>query len=123
MTHATEHQIQAAFVQWLGTQRIPGLDTAHAIPNGGARHPAVGAKLKAEGVKAGALDWQWPSPRGGFTGLAIEFKAGDGVPSKEQRERIGALQRDGWCVVLCWDWTAAARTVLGYAALPRLEYV
>lgn len=119
---ATEHQIQSAFVEWLATQRIPGLATAHAIPNGGHRHPAVGAKLKAEGVKAGALDWQWPSPRGGFVGLAIEFKAGSGVPSKEQRERIDALQRDGWCVVLCWDWTAAARTVQGYAGMLNVGY-
>ncbi len=111
----SEHQTQAAFVQWLSRQRIPGLDLAHAIPNGGQRHPAVAAKLKAEGTKAGALDWQWPVARGGFIGLAIEFKHGDGVPSKEQRTRMDALQREGWCVVMCWDWYAAARTVLGYA--------
>lgn len=117
----SEHQTQAAFATWCERSGIAGLDTSHAIPNGGHRHPAVGAKLKAEGVKAGALDWQWPSPRGGFVGLAIEFKDGAGNPSKEQRERIDALQSDGWCVVVCWGWEAAARTVKGYAGMMRVE--
>lgn len=117
----SEHQTQAAFVRWLELQRIEGLDTSHAIPNGGARHITVARKLKAEGVKAGSPDWQWPAARGGFIGLAIEFKDGAGVPTKEQRERIDALQRAGWCVVICWDWTAAARTVQGYAGMLRVE--
>ena len=117
----SEHDTQAAFVRWLGLSRIPGIESAHAVPNGGHRHIAVAAKLKAEGVKAGVLDWQWPSPRGGFVGLAIEFKHADGKPSKEQIDRMGMLQRDGWCVVMCWSWEAAARTVQGYAKLMKLE--
>ena len=117
----SEHQTQAAFIRWLEWQHIEGMDTAHAIPNGGDRHVHVGAKLKAEGVKPGVPDWYWPEARGGFIGLAIEFKDGSGVPTKEQRERIDALQRAGWCVVICWDWTAAARTVQGYAGMLRLE--
>lgn len=120
----SEHQTQAAFARWceLQAKNIPGLDTSSAIPNGGERHPAVAAKLKAEGVKAGAPDWQWPEARGGFIGLAIEFKNGDGNPSKAQRERIDALQKAGWCVTVCWDWTAAARTVQGYAGMLRVGY-
>jgi hypothetical protein len=120
---ASEHQIQAAFISWLATQRIHGIETAHAIPNGGARHRLVAAKLKAEGVKAGSPDWVWPSPRGGFVGLAIEFKSEGGTPTKEQRERLDALQRDGWCAVMCWSWESAARIVLGYASLARFEYI
>ncbi len=94
----TEHQTQAAFFDWLALQNIPGIELMHAIPNGGQRHPAVAAKLKKEGVKAGALDTQWPVSRGGYIGLAIEFKDGAGNPTKEQRERITALQLEGWCV-------------------------
>jgi hypothetical protein len=116
----SEHDTQAAFVRWLALQRIPGIDTSYAVPNGGVRHPATARKLKAEGVSPGVPDWVWPSPRGGFVGLAIEFKHGDGVPSKDQRQRIDALQRDGWCVVICWDWTAAARVVQGYAGMLRV---
>tara|TARA_R110000868_G_scaffold376148_7_gene640967 strand:+ start:2308 stop:2673 length:366 start_codon:yes stop_codon:yes gene_type:complete len=116
----SEHDIQKAFFQWLHYQKFDGVELFHAIPNGGARHPAVGAKLKAEGVKAGALDTQWPVARGGFIGLAIEFKVPDGNPSKEQRDRMDKLQREGWCVALCWNWEAAARFVQGYAGLLKV---
>lgn len=117
----SEHDEQRAFFEWAALQ--PGLELMHAIPNGGARHKAVAGKLKAEGVKAGALDVQWPVCRGGFIGLAIEFKHGDGVPSKEQRERITRLQEEGWCVALCWNWRAAAKCVQGYRGLMRLEQI
>lgn len=120
---ASEHQIQCAFIEWVALQglNIDGLSSAFAVPNGGLRNIVVARKLKAEGVVPGQPDWQWPVARGGFIGLAIEFKAGDGVPSKEQRERINGLQRAGWCVVICWDWEAAARTVQGYAGMLRVH--
>jgi len=113
----SEHDTQAAFFEWASHQRFPGIELLHATPNGGARHPAVAAKLKKEGVKTGVPDVSWPVARGGFIGLAIEFKHGNGNPSKEQRERITALQKEGWCVALCWDWQAAARLLSGYAGM------
>jgi hypothetical protein len=120
----SEHQTQAAFAHWCQMQakNIPELDLASAIPNGGQRHLLVAVKLKKEGVKAGEPDWQWPVARGGFIGLAIEFKDGSGNPSQAQRERIAARQRAGWCVCVCWDWEAAARTVQGYAGLARVDF-
>lgn len=113
----SEHAHQAAYFEWLQTQRIPGIDLAHAIPNGGYRGKSEAGRLKAEGVKAGVPDVQLPIARGGFIGLAIEFKHGDGNPSKEQRERINRLQKEGWCVTICWDWQAAARMTTGYAGM------
>jgi hypothetical protein len=117
----SEHASQAAFFDWASRQRIDGLEDAFAVPNGGQRHPAVAAKLKAEGVKKGVPDVLIPTPRGGYIGLAVEFKFDDGNCGKEQRERITRLQRDGWCVVVVWDWEAAARTVMGYLELPKWE--
>jgi hypothetical protein len=114
---SSEHLIQKAFFQWASFQRFPGIELLHAIPNGGARHPAVAGKLKAEGVKPGVPDVAWPVARGGFIGLAIEFKHGDGTPTKEQRQRIDALQKEGWCVAVCWSWEAAARLLQGYAGM------
>lgn len=113
----TEHEIQAAFFKWLAHQDIPGVDLVHAVPNGGARHIATARRLKAEGVKPGVPDVLWPVSRGGFLGLAIEFKAGSGAPSKDQRDRIDRLQREGWLVALCWSWEAAARVLQGYAGM------
>jgi dienelactone hydrolase len=113
----SEHLTQKAFFDWVQYQRFPGIDLMHAVPNGGQRHKAVAAKLKAEGVKPGVPDVFWPVVRGGFIGLAIEFKHGDGNPTKEQRTRIDALQREGWLVAVCWSWEAAARLVKGYAGM------
>lgn len=118
----SEHDEQAAFFEWLSYQRFPGVELMHAVPNGGARHIAVARKLKAEGVKPGVPDVQWPVARGGFIGLAIEFKSGDKSPTKEQRERIDALQKEGWLVAVCWSWEAAARLVTGYAGLMRVGF-
>lgn len=115
----TEHDLQKAFFKWLAVANIPGAEMMHANPNGGHRHPAVAAKLKAEGVKPGVPDVYWPMARGGFIGLAIEFKNGEGNPSKEQKQRITRLQEEGWCVVLCWSWQAAAATVKGYSGMIR----
>lgn len=117
----SEHDSQAAFFRWAALQKIQGLDSMHAIPNGGMRQLSVARKLKAEGVKSGVPDVYWPMPHGAFTGLAIEFKHADAGPSKEQRTRITQLQHAGWCVCVCWDWQAAARTVLGYAGLMQLS--
>lgn len=117
----SEHQTQSVFFEWAATQRFPGIELMHAVPNGGHRHPAVAAKLKKEGVKPGVPDVSWPVARGGFIGLAIEFKHGDGNPTREQKDRITALQREGWCVAVCWDWWAAARFVEGYAGMMRIE--
>jgi hypothetical protein len=120
----SEHQTQSAFFDSLRAMKIAGvdLDQAFAVPNGGQRHPAVAAKLKKEGVKTGVPDVLLPVARGGFIGLAIEFKHGKGNPSEEQKKRITALQKEGWCVVLCWDWQAAARTVAGYTGMMRVQH-
>ncbi|HEX4843173.1 MAG TPA: VRR-NUC domain-containing protein [Limnobacter sp.] len=119
-----EHDMQVRFFQWAQVQAktVPDLDKLYAIPNGGHRHNAVAAKLRAEGVKKGIPDVKLPVPRGGFVGLAIEFKAGENVPSKEQREKITQLQRDGWCVTVCWCEEAAKRVVMGYLGMCRLQW-
>lgn len=119
----SEHDSQVAFFQWANLQRFPGIELLHATPNGGYRDIRTASKLKAEGVKAGVPDVSWPVARGGFIGLAIEFKFGDGNPSKDQRERITKMQREGWCVAVCWDWPAAARLLTGYAGMLRVEGV
>ncbi len=58
----------------LQTTTLPELALLFAVPNGGHRHPATGAKLKAEGVKPGVPDLWLPVPRNLFHGLVIELK-------------------------------------------------
>jgi hypothetical protein len=80
---ASEQQIQAAIVQWLRT----AIDcrVAH-IPNGGSRDKREAARLKWQGVEAGAPDlfviWSdGPEPRV----LFIECKTEKGRLSDEQK--------------------------------------
>jgi len=121
----SEHDQQCAFFAWAEMQKIPGIELLHATPNGGLRTKATAGKLKAEGVKAGVPDVSWPVAHGGFIGLAIEFKnisANDGGSySTSQAKRISSLQKEGWCVVICWDWTSAARLLQGYAGMIKVK--
>lgn len=120
-----EHAIQSAFFSWvaLNKTRIRELQAFHAIPNGGHRHVAVAAKLKKEGVRAGVLDTQLPVARGGFVGLAIEFKAPGGRPTAEQEARAEALMKEGWCVMFCWSWESAARATIGYCGMAKIGFI
>jgi len=72
----SEHQEQCALMRMcrLHERKYPGLELIHSIPNGGARHIAVAAKLRAEGVRAGVPDIFLPVPRGSAHGLYIELK-------------------------------------------------
>ncbi len=58
----------------------------------------AGARRQAEGVKAGVPDVECVLPAKGFTGLHIEFKRADGVPSDvsaKQREWLERLRKCG----------------------------
>jgi len=109
-----EHQEQVALFRWVRfrVQRWPELELLHAIPNGGDRHPAVAAKLKAEGVKAGVPDICLPVARGRHHGLYIELKAGKNGASPVQRQWIAALRAHGYRAEVCRGWEAAARLIV-----------
>jgi len=117
-----EHREQAALFEWaaLHESRAPELALLFAIPNGGARHPAVAAKLKAEGVKAGVPDVFLPVPRDEWHGLVIEMKAEGGTTSSEQDQWLYALGEQGYLTTTCWGWVAAAKRVTSYLGY-RLE--
>ena len=118
----TEHKIQSAFVEWCqwNEGRLPALKWGFAVPNGGARHPAVAAKLKAEGVRPGVPDWWLPVKKQSglssyqFTGLVIEFKSKQGRVSDAQREYIDFLRSEHWFVEVCYSTEEAINTVERY---------
>ncbi len=55
-------------------QKYPDMKTIFHVPNGGHRFESVGAKLKAQGVRAGVPDYVWPCPRAGWHGCFVELK-------------------------------------------------
>lgn len=87
--------------------RWPELRLLFAVPNGGARNAIVAKKLKAEGVRPGVPDYLLPVARAGFHGLALELKTLTGYASREQRDWIASLRREGWRAEVCRGWSAA----------------
>ena len=112
----TEHQIQAAFVEWcfLNRGRFLGLSMGFAVPNGGLRNKNVAKKLKAEGVRAGVLDWCLPVPMGKHCGLFIEFKSKTGVLSTNQKAEIRMLEFYGWMTAVCRSVEEAIESIKTY---------
>lgn len=90
----TEDEEQIEFVQWM-RRNHPG-HRIFAIPNGGARHPVVAAKMKAGGVSKGVPDLFIPSLR-----LFIEMKrTKGGTVSPEQKEWIEYLTSFNYMAVV-----------------------
>ena len=91
----SEDSEQMHFVQWF-RRTYPGV-LIYAIPNGGARHPAVAAKLKATGVTKGVPDLHVPA-----WSLWIEMKRQKGgTVSPEQKDQMAYLQSIGHTCLVC----------------------
>ncbi len=121
--HASEHAEQVALFRWaeFARARLPELALLFAIPNGGHRHKAIAAKLKAEGVRRGVPDLCLPVPRNGAHGLWIELKTQTGRPTPEQQIWIHALRREGYAAKICRGWEEARSVIENYltASPPR----
>ena len=113
--------MQAALVRWAAwhADQCPALHLLMAVPNGGARSKATAGKLKAEGVRAGAPDLILPCPRGGKTGLALEFKAGKDSLSPAQLNMRSQLMLEGWEYVVVTEWPRGAMTLIRYLGMPE----
>ncbi len=112
----SEHEEQVSLIEMcqLNERQYPGLELIYAIPNGGARHPAVAAKLKAEGVKPGVPDLCLPVKRGEYPGLYIEMKAMGGILSDNQKKWADALKKQGYAVATCWGYNDTWKTICEY---------
>ena len=113
MSEATE---QAALFEWAARMegRAPELALLFHIPNGGHRHPAVAARMKAEGVKAGIPDICLPCARMDYNGLYMELKVGRNKPTARQIAWHVALKAEGYCVDVSYGWQEAAHKIMRY---------
>lgn len=110
----TEHNIQRLVVAWF-RDRYPDLAAVFfAIPGGGKRDKVTAARMKAEGVLPGVPDLLLAVPRGGKAGLFLELKTEQGYPSKVQRERMAALEAQGYAVTVAKGYEAAKEALTGY---------
>jgi hypothetical protein len=111
----SEHQEQTLVVQILRLEYPDVEALLFAIPNGGHRHPGVGAKLKAEGVKAGIPDLFLAIPAHEYHGLFIEMKKPGGATSKAQLEWHQALRDQGYKVAIAYGHEEALEIIEEYA--------
>ena len=108
---------QKALFCWiaLNLKTYPELKWLFHIPNGGSRHKAEAANLKAMGVKPGVPDLCLPIKRANYAGLYIELKRkAKGKASDEQSEWIEHLQSQGYGAIVCHGWEAAKNILIQY---------
>ena len=100
----SEHQIQAAIVEWAYNTRLSNEgseiligDYLVAIPNGGYRHKSEGRKFKREGVKAGVSDLFLAIPVLSFDGYQYSFERsrhGLWIECKSEKGELSQAQHD-----------------------------
>jgi hypothetical protein len=90
----SEDHEQMMLVQWF--RRTYPEVRIFSVPNGGHRHPAVAAKMKATGVVKGVPDLFIPA-----WGLWVEMKRTKGGSlSAEQKDWIAYLESVGFCCIV-----------------------
>lgn len=101
----SEHLEQARYFAWVKKHRSmhEQLQLVFAIPNGGYRHKAVAARMKAEGAEPGIPDIFVSVPKNGFSGMYIEMKSTDPKArlSDAQEAKIRLLRQHGYQVCIC----------------------
>lgn len=111
----SEDQEQAWLVAWFRRQ-YPFL-RIFAVPNGGHRHKATAAMLKATGATAGVPDLLIPASRKGWHGLFIEMKrTKGGTISPEQKDWLAHLNEQGYRAEVCKGFEAAKAVIKDYFA-------
>lgn len=106
----------SAAVRWPKEMRM-----LYHVPNEGKRSRANGARLKAEGLRAGVPDINLDVARGEYHGLRIEMKRRrGGRVSPEQAAWLEALREQGYAAVVAYGWEEAADAIEKYLRGDRL---
>ena len=117
MARDLEHQHQRAVIDWWAWAcKGYGLPdySLFAVPNGGARSKRTAGRLKAEGVRAGVYDLEFPVALGGFHGLRSEMKSQTGRQTPAQQAFGAWAQAQGWRVEVAYSSTAAINALQQY---------
>ena len=96
-----EHELQVACVNWFRLAYPEYRHNLFAVPNGGRRDAATGARLKAEGVLAGVADLILMRRAQEYGALLIELKTRTGRQQSTQKEWQQLIERDGYKYVIC----------------------
>lgn len=100
----TESNEQQTLFAWAKAMsgKYPELAMLYHIPNEGKRSVRTGARLKAEGLRAGVPDICLPVAKNGHHGLYIELKRRrNSRVTQEQMQWIGDLAAQGYVAAVC----------------------
>lgn len=86
MRNQTESKLQQACVKWFDLQYPHYRLNLFSIPNEGARTIANGARMKAQGRRAGVADMFLAITNKHVPGIFFEFKAPNGKQSPSQKD-------------------------------------
>ncbi len=114
----SESTEQITLIDWCNINicKYPELELLYHIPNGGRRSKVEAVRLKREGVKKGVPDLCLPVARGNYHGLYIEMKYEKGKTSKEQKEWLSKLNKQGYKAVVCYGFEEAREIIENYMA-------
>jgi len=118
-----EHREQVALMHWWRYEHVRygiPLFALLSIPNAGMGRNAVqGARLKAEGVRAGVSDLFLAVSRDGKHGLWIELKAMEGRVSTEQVTFLEGMRALGYAGTVCYGADEAIKFIKAYLGEPH----
>ena len=114
-----EEAEQTALVRWrdIAVKVIPELRWLHSSLNGVPLSPGLALKMRRMGMTRGVVDVFLPVVRGGYSGLYIEMKRRNGVPSHlsaSQKEFITFAREQGYRAEWCKGWVPARDLILEY---------
>lgn len=110
-----ESKLQTSCMTWLKYQHPDIERLCFAVPNGAKRNRASGGLLKAQGMKAGVADLILLIPKGPFSSLCIEMKAGDkGKQSDLQKSWQELAEKHGNKYVVCRSFDEFRRVINDY---------
>ena len=113
----TESQEQQTLFGFCSVElsRYPELEMLAHIPNEGKRTKSTGGRLKKEGLRKGYPDIVLNVSRQDYHGLFLELKRKRGYKvTKEQKEWIIKLNRQGNAAAFCYGWEQAWEFIYAY---------
>lgn len=113
----TESEEQQALFRFCSVElsRYPELEMLAHVPNEGKRTKSTGGRLKKEGLRQGYPDIVLNVASHNYHGLFLELKRQRGSRiSKEQKEWIVKLNRQGNAAAFCYGWEQAWEFIHAY---------
>ncbi|QDP68115.1 MAG: hypothetical protein Unbinned5081contig1003_47 [Prokaryotic dsDNA virus sp.] len=112
----SEHDEQVQIFKWakLNESKFPELWLLNASLNGVRLNIGQASKAKRSGMKSGYPDISLPVPRGKYHGYYQELKIKGNYPTKEQKEWLKNLSKQGYKCDVCYGAQESIQSILKY---------